>query len=103
MATPKPLGLDGLDNLGIDEFNRLYWKGELLATKTMIMLPDWINIALGTAAVLGSIHIAIMIADRFGWLPAKGSPATRQTSSPDASGGCSDTQTPRDTSEDAEG
>lgn len=101
MATPKRIGLDGLDNLGIDEFNRLYWKGELIITKSMIVLPTWINIALGVAAVLGAIHIAIMILDRFRLLPAKGLRATQQTSSDDGSDDYSGTQTRPDTSEDA--
>lgn len=41
---------------------------------TMIILPMWVNIALGVVVLLGSIHIAVMIADRFGWLLLKGPP-----------------------------
>ena len=47
----KTIGQDGLDDLGIDEFNRLYWKGERVVTETMIDLPAWVDFAVGAAAV----------------------------------------------------
>ena len=45
--TVKMVGLDGLDHLGIDEFNSLYWKGEKIVTVTMIDLPTWVDTAVG--------------------------------------------------------
>ena len=49
--TVKKIGLDGLDSLGIDEFNRLYWNGERIVTEAMIDLPTWVDWAIGLAAV----------------------------------------------------
>ena len=61
--------LDNLDNLGVDKFNHLYWKGEKIVTETMINFPTWVGIAIGAAAIAAIINIGIKIADRFGWLP----------------------------------
>ncbi len=60
--TVKMVGLDGLDHLGIDEFNNLYWKGEKIVTVTMIDLPTWVDTAVGFggwAAVVVAVLMAL--------------------------------------------
>ena len=52
MATIRNLSLDGMDPLGIDEFNRLYWHGEPIVTATMLHLPSWVEKVVATAAIL---------------------------------------------------
>ena len=51
MATIQILSPDGQDQLGIDEFNRLYWKGEQIVTSSMIHFPTWIYLVLAVGAV----------------------------------------------------
>ena len=69
MAKPRKIGMDDLDNLGIDDFNRLYWKGERIVTDMMIDLPAWVDIAVGVAAIAAVVHVVMAVADRFGWFP----------------------------------
>ena len=98
----KIINLETLSNLSVDEANRLYWKGELVVTQSMIDLPTWVDIAVGAAAIAGVIHVAMNVADRFGWLPPRDLPIDRQTSFPGGSGGYSGTRTRQDTSEGAD-
>ncbi len=58
--TVEKIGLDDLDNLGIDEFNRLYWKGERIVTMTMIDLPTWVDMAIGFGGWAAVVVAAIM-------------------------------------------
>lgn len=62
--TVKPISLEGLENLGIDEFNRLYWKGERIATEAMIEFPTWVDWAVGLAAVATFLHFSFSFAER---------------------------------------
>ena len=63
--TVTPITLENLDSLGVDEFNRLYWKGEQIATTAMLNLPTWVDWTLGIAAIVTTIHLAMLIAERF--------------------------------------
>jgi|GEM_PF-4976408 hypothetical protein len=67
----KTIGQDGLDDLGIDEFNRLYWKGERVVTETMIDLPAWVDFAVGAAAVATVVIVLIQVLKYFGIEPAR--------------------------------
>jgi hypothetical protein len=51
MNNIRPISLDEMDRLGIDDHHRLYWKGEPLVTKNEIALSGWLNFAV----VLGAL------------------------------------------------
>ncbi len=61
MATPEKIGMEGLDNLGIDEFNHLYWKGEKIITEAMFDFPTWVDYALGFGAIAGGLAALVTV------------------------------------------
>ncbi len=67
MVNLVTVSLDNLDNLSVDEFNHLYWKGKQIAMTSMLIFPTWVNSALGVTAVLTAIHVAFLILERFSW------------------------------------
>lgn len=64
MATPKMIGLDQLDRLGIDENNKLYWDGKPLVTEERIVLARWVNAAIILGAI-STLALAAIEALRF--------------------------------------
>lgn len=44
--TVKKITIDGMDNFGVDEENKLYWKGKPVVTKEEITLSKWVNRAI---------------------------------------------------------
>lgn len=56
MPTPKTIGLDQLDRLGVDENNKLYWDGKPLVTEERIVLARWVNAAI----VLGATSTFVL-------------------------------------------
>lgn len=56
MPTPKTIGLDQLDRLGVDENNKLYWDGKPLVTEERIVLAGWVNAAI----VLGAMSTFVL-------------------------------------------
>ena len=72
----KPVGMDGLDNLGVDELNRLYWKGELLVMESTLVLPTWVDWAIGAAGVATVVMALILGLEYFGIRPRRGPPSS---------------------------
>ena len=61
MPNIRTISIDELDNLGIDENNKLYWNKQPLVIEEKIHLQLWVNIAIVIGAlstvVLGSIEL----------------------------------------------
>ena len=72
--------LEQLARLSIDETNRLYWDDEKIITQTMIDLPTWVDIAVGIAAIAGTVAVVIRVLEYFGIRPSGKQSATSQTS-----------------------
>lgn len=68
MANLEKISFENLGNLSVDDVNRLYWKGEQIATTAMIELPTWVNYAVGIAAVVTTAHVLTQLSIAwFGW------------------------------------
>jgi len=61
MPNIRTISINELDNLGIDENNKLYWNKQPLVIEEKIHLQLWVNIAIVIGAlstvVLGSIEL----------------------------------------------
>lgn len=102
MANLERIGVDVRSKLQIDaDTGQLYWDGQRVITDMMIDLPTWVDIAVGAAAIVMVLQYLGLKPRRWPWV--KGKPIDRQTSSRDASGGCSGTQTHQDISEGDDG
>lgn len=51
MSNVRPVSLEQLDKLGVDEDNRLYWNGQPVILEEKLTLQWWINVS----AVLGAL------------------------------------------------
>ena len=71
----ETVGMDRLDYLGIDELNRLYWKGELIVTESTLVLPTWVDWAVGAAGVATVVIALILGLEYFNIRPRRGSPS----------------------------
>ena len=65
--------LENLENLQVDEANRLYWQGERIITDVMIDFPTWVDwtLAVGTIVIAGStaVMMVVRILEYFGISP----------------------------------
>ena len=61
MPNIRTISIDELDNLGIDENNKLYWNKQPLVIDEKIRLQLWVNVAIVIGAfstfVLGAIEL----------------------------------------------
>ena len=63
--TLTTITLENLDNLQVDDANRLYWMGDKIITDMMINLPGWVEWAGGITAILVAVYTAMLIGERF--------------------------------------
>lgn len=61
MTGPKPITIDQLGRLGVDNNNRLYWEGQPVVTEQALTLRWWVNVSIvagGIATlVLGVVEL----------------------------------------------
>lgn len=58
----RPITLNELDHLGLDDEQRLYWKGQPVVTRQQVRLEAWVNVALVVGALSTAVIAGIEIA-----------------------------------------
>lgn len=70
MPSVRPISIDELDRLGIDEENNLYWDGKPIVIRRRISLPWFVNLAAVGAATATIIMAVVQVLDFLGWRPS---------------------------------
>lgn len=64
MPTIKPVSLEQLDKLGVDESNKLYWDSRPIVVEEKVTLQWWIN-ASAVVGALSGFTLAVIEVLRF--------------------------------------
>ena len=59
MSKIRPITIDELDKLGVDENNRLYWEKHPVVVEKKITLQWWVNLS-AIAGALSGITLAVI-------------------------------------------